>query len=680
MLPELSNPLSWWQWAALAAVPSAIVLLYFLKLKRRPLEVPSTYLWHKSIEDLHVNSIWQRLRNNLLLYLQLLVIFIIVLALLRPTWQAFRLTGSRLVFLIDNSASMQATDVQPSRLEEAKRRSGELIDQMRSGDSAMLVAFSDTARVAQNFTSNRQQLRQALAAIRPSQHSTNISEALRLAAGLVNPGQSNDSASEPQVSGTKLFIFSDGRFPDVTNFELGNLEPTFVPIGRADAANVGIVSFGVGRNEEHKGKLQAYARLGNSADPKGGTPAANVLLKLFIQADHKGDSPIFADTKIGTVPINADRLTIPPGETKGLSFDLDDFESGVLRLRAETHDQLAVDDEAWAVVNPPRRAKVLLITPKNERLEQVLTTKAAAELAEVRVEGPDFLKSKTYLNQVDLGVWDLVIYDRAPPPQMPRTNTFFIACLPPGGGWKMKPEVQLPQIIDAAVSHRLMQWVDTSEIQKVITATPLEVPAGGTVLIDSDKGPLLAIAPREAYEDLVLGMVLIEERTAADGSRAAYRNTDWPWRASFATFIFNVLAARAGQDLTAAGSYRPGAIVSLDAPDARTGLDVQTPSGRTISLPPSPSEKLIFTDTEELGAYRVLAGGKTIQQFGVNLLDENESDIRVKDNPSFKIGYVDVAGKTGWVAGHLDIWRELVLAALAIALLEWLIYLRRVYV
>ena len=196
MLPELSNLLSWWQWAVLAAVPPAIVLLYFLKLKRRPLEVPSTYLWHKSIEDLHVNSIWQRLRNNLLLYLQLLVVLFILLALLRPTWQAFRLSGSRLVFLIDNSASMQATDVKPNRLEEAKRRVGDLIDQMRSGDSAMLVAFSDTARVAQNFTNNRQQLREALAAIRPSQHATNLSEALKLAAGLANPGQSADKPAE----------------------------------------------------------------------------------------------------------------------------------------------------------------------------------------------------------------------------------------------------------------------------------------------------------------------------------------------------------------------------------------------------------------------------------------------------------------------------------------------------
>jgi hypothetical protein len=662
MLPQFTNMLSWWQWAVLAALPPAIVLLYFLKLKRRPLEVPSTYLWHKSIEDLHVNSIWQRLRNNLLLYLQLAVLLCVILAVIRPSWQALRLSGNRLVMLIDNSASMQATDVQPSRLEEAKRRVGDLIDMMHSGDSAMLISFSDIARVEQNFTGNRQQLRAALAAIKPSQHGTNLTEALKLAAGLVNPGQANENSTDLHVAGTKLFIFSDGRFPAVQDFELGNLEPTFVPIGDSKAANVGIVAFGVSRSEEKSGKLQAFARLSNS-----GPADADVLLKLFLNDQARAT--------------DADHLAIPAGETRGLAFPLNDFDSGVLHLCAETGDQLAVDDEAWAVVNPPHRARVLLITSKNERLGQVLATKAANEVAEVLVESPEFLKSKAYQDQVDLGVWDLVIYDRAAPAKLPRTNTFFIGGLPPGGAWKAKPEVTLPQIIDTALSHRLMQWVDTNEIQKVVTATPLIVPSGGTVLIDCDTGPLLAIAPREGFEDLVLGMALIEQRAAADGSLAVYRNTDWPWRVSFASFVFNLLVDRAGgQGLTGTGSYRPGMPVTLEAPDSRTGLEVRPPSGTTVALPPSPSGKLMFTATSELGVYQVHSGGKLVQQFAVNLLDATESNIRPPAEPSIKIGYVDVAGKTGWVAGRREWWRNLILLGLGIALWEWLTYLRRVYI
>ncbi|HEV2969022.1 MAG TPA: BatA domain-containing protein, partial [Pirellulales bacterium] len=76
---------SWWAWGAFAAVPPAIVVaLYFLKLKREPLEVPSTFLWTRSIEDLRVNSLWQRMRQSLLLFLQLLLLAIVALALLRP--------------------------------------------------------------------------------------------------------------------------------------------------------------------------------------------------------------------------------------------------------------------------------------------------------------------------------------------------------------------------------------------------------------------------------------------------------------------------------------------------------------------------------------------------------------------------------------------------------------------
>src|SRR3954471_7865608 len=118
LLADIINTLTWWQWGLLALVPPAIVALYFLKLKRQPLEVPSTYLWSRAIEDLHVNSLWQRLRQSLLLLLQLLLVIFIALALLRPGKKGTELSGERFIFLIDTSASMSATDVAPTRLDE----------------------------------------------------------------------------------------------------------------------------------------------------------------------------------------------------------------------------------------------------------------------------------------------------------------------------------------------------------------------------------------------------------------------------------------------------------------------------------------------------------------------------------------------------------------------------------
>jgi hypothetical protein len=307
MWPNFTNALAGWQsvlWLALAAVPPLIILLYFLKLKRHPLEVPSTYLWHKSIEDLHVNSIWQRLRRNLLLFLQLLLIFLAMLALLRPNWKGGQLTGDRFIFLIDTSASMQAKDRQPSRLEEARRKVGEMIDKMKSGDVAMIVSFADTARVEQSFTDNRRQLRRALAGIRPTQQSTSLLEALRVASGLANPGHIAEDPGDLQVAEAlpaRLFIFSDGKFAPVTGFSLGNLDPVFVPIGEPTAANVGITAFGVRRNEAKPELFQAFARLENC-----GEEPVEVSIELSL------------DGRL----IDADRLEIPADEARGVAFDL----------------------------------------------------------------------------------------------------------------------------------------------------------------------------------------------------------------------------------------------------------------------------------------------------------------------------------------------------------------------
>src|SRR3954453_17601794 len=146
MFDFFQNTLTPWQWGLLALIPPAIVALYFLKLRRQPLEVPSTYLWKKTIEDLHVNSLWQRLRQNLLLFLQLLLIALAMLALMRPGWEGTKLEGDRFIFLVDNSASMSATDVVDSknRLDEAKKLVAGMIDQMGSGMTAMIISFADT--------------------------------------------------------------------------------------------------------------------------------------------------------------------------------------------------------------------------------------------------------------------------------------------------------------------------------------------------------------------------------------------------------------------------------------------------------------------------------------------------------------------------------------------------------
>ncbi|MEE8452558.1 MAG: BatA and WFA domain-containing protein [Thermoguttaceae bacterium] len=666
-ISDFINPVRWASslgtnglfWAALAAVPPLIVLLYFLKLKRTPLEVPSTYLWHKSIEDLHVNSIWQRLRKNLLLLLQLLLLLLVLLALLRPSWKARQLTGDRFIFLIDNSASMQATDVGPSRLEEAKRRAAERIGDMDSGDVGMVISFADRARVEQMFTDDHGRLQRSIEGIQPTSRPTSLLEALKVASGLANPGRSSQDVTDFQVAEAlpaTLVIYSDGRFDKVAGFSLGNLEPVFVAIGDSEARNVGIVAFNVRRSETSADQLQAFARLENF-----GAEDVEVDLKLFLD-DHM---------------IDADRLAVTASATRGVVFDLGVVEPGVLRLEAATGDHLSADDKAYAVVNPPRQANVLLITAGNEFLEFALQTDSSRAMALVDVKTPEFLDGKQYAAIAAGGGLDLIIYDNCAPKEMPQANTLFVGSMPPAEGWSAEEGTPFPQIFDVEAEHPLMEWTDFGDV-KLAEGTALKIPAAGSPLIDSDAGPLLGVAPRERFEDVVIGFSLAVWRVGNEqGGLKGY--IGWPMSQSFPVFVRNMLGYFGGDPSQAeTGGFRPGSPVVLDNPSPKTELSVRLPNGKTERPRQTASGKSSFTETGDLGVYEVRSGKETVSRFAVNLFDAAESDIRTDAAPSLDIGYVEVVAQEGWEAARQETWKWLLGLGLVVLLVEWYIYNRRV--
>jgi len=701
LLPQFVNMLSWWQWAILLAVPPAIILLYFLKLKRYPLEVPSTYLWHRSIEDLHVNAIWQRLRRNLLLFLQLLLIFLAMLAVLRPGWRGTKVSGDRFILLVDNSASMQATDAGPSRLEEAKRQAGELVGQLSSRDAGMIISFSNFPQIEQMFTRNRRQLRQGLEGIEPTARPTSLAEALKYAAGLANPGRSSEDASDVQVADpmpATLYIFSDGKFAEVSDFRLGNLDPVYMPVGSDDAANVGILAFSVRRHVSDRTLLQAFARLGNF-----GPQDASVTVEL----------------RLNGKLVDADQVQIPSGEPQRVAFDLTVVDTGVIQLRIATRDDLACDDVAWAVVNPPRRSKVLLVTPGNESLEIAFATDAVRELADVTVESPEFLDQPPYEEQASAGVFDLIVYDRTSPKVMPQANTLFMGALPSSGGdeqtgekpkedagekpaetereeeapapgvWRAGPTItSATTIIDTNSTHPLMQWIDMGDVT-LYHPTPLELPPGGTSLIDvqwigTDKtshvAPVFVIAPREGFEDAVMGFAFLGEEMADDGTRQTYIGTNWPIRESFPVFVLNFVHYLGGAGTAGDGAtVKPGEPVALESPMPGTPLDVRTPSGETVKLEETAPGRFQFAGTSELGVYEVRSGEHRIERFAVNLFDGPESDIRPSPEVQIGRGTPVAAQETSSETTRRELWKWLLLAGLAVLVVEWYIYNRRVY-
>src|SRR5262245_851920 len=156
-----------------------VVVLYILKLKRRPVAVPFSRLWERILRDKEATSLFSQLKRLLSLLLQLALLALLLLALGDPRTAQNLLEGRNVVILVDSSASMQATDVGPNRLAEGKRR---IRDSVRGlgGSDRMLVAQMDGAVTPlSTMTNDVTELEGALDAIKPSETRADFPRALR---------------------------------------------------------------------------------------------------------------------------------------------------------------------------------------------------------------------------------------------------------------------------------------------------------------------------------------------------------------------------------------------------------------------------------------------------------------------------------------------------------------------
>ncbi len=651
--------LSWWQWLIMAAIPPLIVMLYFLKLRRMPVTVPSTYLWQRTVEDLHVNSIWQKLRKNLLLLLQLLVVAALILACLRPGYRGSDTLGNRSIVMIDNSASMQSTDVSPSRLAKAKQEAFKQIDTMSSGDVAMVIAFSDRADVRQGFTSDKRLLRAAIESIQPTNRTTDLNEALRAAAGLANPGRTSqiEDLKDVQVAEAlpaTIYLVSDGAFP-APQFDLGNLTVEFFSVGDEAIDNVAILAFTVERNLEKSGQIEAFARIQNfSEEPKALT----------------------ATLMVNDEMIDADQLNLEPGASDGVSFQLQNLNEGQLKLVLDVKDQLEVDNVAYAGIDPPKQLEVVLVTEGNSALELALTTGQAKSLANVRTFSPESMVADDFKQLAQSGSIDLFIYDQCSPESMPDSNTLFFGSLPPGDTWSATGPTGPLFVIDTNRAHPMLQYVDMGTVQ-MVEGLAITMPKGATELIRTDAGILAGVAPREAYQDAVMGLALTKR---SEGNSSP--NTDWPIKRSFPVFLLNSLEYLGGAVSTAgAKTVKPGQPAILSIANRYDKIEISQPDGSKVPVDRTGQTQIVFTQTETPGFYvaKPLASDTALQLFSVNLFSEAESNIKVA--PEVQIGaQAVVASNQQTELVRVEYWRWLLVIALGLLSMEWYLYNRRVAV
>jgi hypothetical protein len=644
------NSLSNVQWGLALAVPIGILLLYFLKLRRRPVEVASTLLWRKSIEDLRVNSLWQRLRQSLLLWLQLAFAGLLLLALLGPTWNVVK-SGKRFILMVDQSASMRTKEKGGSRLELAKERAKGIVDQMKPGDAGMVIAFGRSARVLASYTEERDVLRQAIDSIEPTSQSTDLREALSIASALANPQRILERPGDAEVVPLELspvagqeatvHLLSDGNFPDASEFSLGNLSVEYTRIGD-QSENVGIMAMSYRPKLDEEGGVEVFARLRNFSNQP-----VPVTIELFVDGKR-------ADLR---------RMELSAGVDKGISFSAVGGEVEQMNLVLSPGDAFDLDDTAWLVVAPPKPVRVLRIGPANPLLDAVLSTPAFAKFASVE-SLPESEKDRDLSASTEEGRYDLVIFDRCRPAVMPSCNTWMIGAMPRDVEGAV--EVRGATILNWDSVHPVLRFLQIDDVS-IVQAIGVPAGTGRVSLIETDQGLVMWMEPRGVYNDLVLSVPLVD----ADGQW----QTDWPLKPSFPLLVMNILRFQGEMDTDRGRNLRVGnPIVVRQSTGSPT---VTTPAGEKFAASTTRPGVWEFLDTDQTGFYEISGSGEK-ERAAVNLFDEAESRIAPKE--SISIGSEKAADVGSNFRTERELWRWLALAGLGLLVAEWYIYNKRVYI
>lgn len=606
---------------SLAVLAAPIILLYMLKLRRKQTQVSSTLLWERLLRDKQANAPWQKLKRNLLLLLQLLILAALVLAFARPIFQTPAVASGAVIVLLDASASMNASDLTPSRFESARQTIQTLIDGL-AGDSRMtLILVSATPHALTSAEGDHAALKKALAEAAPTYSSADWQSAFALAAGAAHGGKN-----------VTTLILSDGGLPDGLPALPG--EVRYIPIG-TDADNLAITAMAL--RPTTKGP-QLFAEISNF-----GQKAHSITLSVYL----------------GQALINARQFDLKAGTSQSLTLDQLSAAPGIYRAHISSLDNTApdsfpFDDTAFAIYQASSARRVLLVSKGNLFLEQLLASLPGIQPFRA-------LPDKNGAMQVPNDPFDLTILDGITPTPLPAGNLMFVN---PGSNALFQVGVLFKEMKNVQVHENFQtRAVDWSNIH-IMQAKTIQLPSWADPLVTTDAGPLVFSGSVEGRRVAVITFDL--------------RESDLPLQVTYPILFSNLI-----NELVPPGAFdathalHPGESLSIAPQPGVEQVIVTSPSNIGYTLRPG-ANGYIFTETDELGFYGVnfiSPSARAAEYFAVNLFDRAESDIRV--HPTIQIGRAAVTNAEPQKVGQFELWPWLAALAILILLIEWQMYHRR---
>lgn len=445
--------LSPWGMLGLVSVP-LILLLYILKQKREKVAVSSLLLWKQVLADMQAKTPWQKLRKNLLLFLQILTALLIVLALSGLAAKSSNHAGESFIIAVDASLSMSSTDVKPTRIEAAKEEALQYCDALPKDSRVTVVRLGQEAEVLLYGADSKEEIRKTIQSIEPSFTYMDIARAEELLLSL-----------KKQDANTVVALFGD------MPISVGNGNMAFSNYKR-ESNNVSVILFTHTRSGN---QITGMSTLRNQGDVD-----REVSVSLYVD-------DVFYDSQ---------RIRVPKEETQTIWWKEIPATASCLHCVIDTEDILEADNHAYDAVLSGESVKVLLVTQGNLFLEKVLSLMEGIELTRTRPEDLSLYQG-----------FDLYILDGTVPEKLPEDGNVIVFApepneLFPVGDWMDTPKVEI-------TDHAIFQYIEKAGFSIGRTRI-MEKPEWAEIVMEYNQNPIVFDGLVQNTRVLVFGFHLYE--------------------------------------------------------------------------------------------------------------------------------------------------------------------------
>jgi len=564
--------------------------------------------------------------------MQIALLLLLVFSLAEPyfSWEEF--SSRRIILVVDNSASLAATDVKPTRFSQAITRGLQIIDGLRFRDEMAIVVAGAEPTVACGMAGHLRTLKTALLNIPQSDGPTHCRKAVQLGRRLIGNHRHG-----------KIIVLTDGCCPEAE--ELAAEDAVEMHLVGRRVGNVGITRFQVRRS---------------LLDSLG----YEILIEVFNASDEPVECRL--ELELDGVPVDVLPLKLKPEQTWKHTLEKTSMNGGHLTAKLLHNDPFLVDNQAWAIL-PARTAQpVLIVTSGNLFLQKVFEANPLMKVS----------MAKQLPTTIDPGT--LIVLHRQVPEKLPDGPVLVVDPQGDCDIWELGEELLSPLVTQQSLDSPLMMHVRLDNVQ-MPTAQQMRFRQPAQVLASALSGdPIIAAVNRPSGKVLVLTANLDEG--------------DLAFRTAFPILVSNAVGWFRGNAGELRESLNSGSTTEIDrsslatksssvtATNQKATYSLVSPRGIVTPMP-NDLEKLTVGPLESCGIWKVKSDAvnkntsptEPVMEMACNLANANESDLRTAKG--LKEYDVLLPLASSWFSR--PIWFYLVGLAWLLVVIEWFLYQRR---